>query len=235
MPAGQVGYRAGYFRAASDSVDVTIFGRGGHGAAPQNTVDPIVIAARTVLAFQTIVSRENNPLDPAVITVGTIHGGTRSNIIPEEVKLQLTVRSFKPEVQKRLLGSIERIAKAEALAAGAPREPLVKVEPTARTVYNDPDLTSRVAVALRNALGQASVVEISPKMQFEDFGEYSLAGVPSVLLQVGAVEPARFAAAKQSGTPLPGVHSPLWAPDRERTLKTAITVETAALLELLRL
>jgi len=234
LPAGQVGYTSGYTMASSDSVDITIFGRGGHGAQPQNTIDPIVIAARTVLALQTIVSRENNPLDPAVITVGTIHGGTKNNIIPDEVKLELTVRSYKPEVRKHLLASIERVAKGEAVAGGATREPLVKVEPAANATYNDPELTKRLASALRNTLGQANVVEIPPKMVFEDFSEFSLAGVPSAIFAVGGVEPANFAAARQSGTPLPGLHSSLWAPDREPTLKTAITVETTALLELLR-
>ena len=233
LPAGQVGYTSGYTMASSDSVDITIFGRGGHGAQPHDTVDPIVIAARTVLALQTIVSRENNPLDPAVITVGTIHGGTKNNIIPDEVKLELTVRWYKPEVRKHLLAAIERVAKGEALAGGAPREPLVKVEPAANATYNDPELTRRLASALRNALGQANVVEIPPKMVFEDFSEFSLASVPSAIFAVGGVEPAKFAAAQQSGTPLPGLHSSLWAPDREPTLKTAITVETTALLELL--
>ncbi len=233
LPAGQVGYTSGYTMASSDSVDITIFGRGGHGAQPQNTVDPIVIAARTVLALQTIVSRETNPLDPAVITVGTIHGGTKNNIIPDEVKLELTVRSYKPEVRKQLLASIERVAKGEALAGGAPREPLVKVQPAANATYNDPELTRRLVSALRNTLGPANVVEVPPTMVFEDFSEFSLAGVPSALFRVGGVEPAKFAAAQQSRTPLPGLHSALWAPDREPTLKTAITVETTALLELL--
>jgi len=219
--------------SSSDSVDITIFGRGGHGAQPQNTIDPIVIAARTVLALQTIVSREIDPRDPAVVTVGTFHGGTKNNIIPDEVKLQLTVRSYKPEVRKHLLASIERIAKGEALAGGAPREPLMKVEPAANATYNDPELTKRVAAALSKTLGQANVVEIPPKMVFEDFSEFSLAGVPSVIFYVGGVEPAKFAAAQQSGTPLPGLHSSLWAPDREPTLKTAIAAETAALLEVL--
>src|SRR2546426_3550907 len=172
---------------------------------------------------------ETDPIDAAVITVGTIHGGTRSNIIPDEVRLQLTVRSYKPEVRKHLLASIERVAKGEALAGGAPREPLVKVEPAANATYNDPQLTKRLAAALSNALGQTKVVEILPKMVFEDFSEFSLAGVPSVLFHVGGVEPAKFAAAQESGTPLPGLHSSLWAPDRESTLKTAITEENAAL------
>jgi amidohydrolase len=233
QPVGQVGYTPGYAMASADSVDVTVFGRGGHGGQPQNTVDPVVIAARTVLAFQTIVSRENNPLDPAVITVGAIHGGTKYNIIPDEVKLQLTVRSYKPEVRKRLLASIERVAKGEALAGGAPREPLVRVTPTANTMYNDPVLTKRLVAALGRVLGPANVVEVEPKTVFEDFAEFNLAGIPSADFWVGAVNPDKFAAAQKTGIPLPPLHSSEWAPDYSPTLKTAITVETAEMLELL--
>ncbi|HYA97178.1 MAG TPA: amidohydrolase [Methylomirabilota bacterium] len=233
LAAGVVGFHAGYFRASADSVDITIYGRGGHGAAPQDTVDPIVIAARTVLALQSIVSRENNPMDPAVITVGTIRGGTKNNIIPEEVKLQLTVRAFSPEVRKRLLAAIERTAKGEAMAGGAPREPLVKIDPGTDVVYNDPGLTARVVASLRKVMGAQNVLEMPAKMTSEDFSQYGLAGVPSLLLHFGAVDPAKLAAAKQSGTPLPGPHSPQWAPEREPSIKTAIVVETTALLELL--
>jgi hippurate hydrolase len=128
LPAGQVGVTPGFAFARMDAVDITVFGKGGHGAAPHQTIDPVVIAARTVVALQTIVAREVNPTDPAVVTVGSIHGGTKHNIIPDEVKLQLTVRSYKEEVQKRLLASIERIARAEAAAAGAPKEPVVTVD-----------------------------------------------------------------------------------------------------------
>ncbi len=233
LPAGQIGFHVGFFRASADAVDITIFGRGGHGAAPSDTVDPIVIAARTVLALQTLVSRENNPMDPAVITVGSIQGGTQRNIIPEQVKLQLTVRTFSPQARKKLLAGIERVARGEALAADAPREPLVKIEAATDAVYNDPELTNRLAATLRKALGQQNVVEMPAKMTSEDFSQYGLAGVPSVLLHIGAVDPAKLAAAKQSGTPVPGPHSPQWAPEREPTLKAAITAETAALLELL--
>jgi len=234
LPAGQVGYTSGYAMAASDAVEITIFGRGGHGAQPQNTVDPIVIGARTVLALQTIVSRENNPLDPAVVTVGSFQGGTKSNIIPDEVKLQLTVRSYKPEVRKHLLASIERIAKGEALAAGAPREPEVKITPGANATYNDPELTKRLVAALRDTLGASNVVEIPPKMVSEDFSEIGLAGVPATMFFVGAVEPEKFAEAQKSGAVLPGLHSSLWAPDYEPTLKTAIRAEIAMLVELLQ-
>ena len=234
LPAGQVGYALGYAMAAADAVDITIFGRGGHGAQPQNTVDPIVIGARTVLALQTIVSRENNPLDPAVVTVGSFQGGTKGNIIPDEVKLQLTVRSYKAEVRMHLLASIERIAKAEALAGGAPREPLVKITPGANATYNDPELTKRLVATLRDTLGPSNVVEMPPKMGSEDFSEFGAAGVPATMFFVGAVEPAKFADAQKSGAVLPGLHSSLWAPDYEPTLKTAIRAETAMLVELLQ-
>ncbi|HEY1262144.1 MAG TPA: amidohydrolase [Terriglobales bacterium] len=234
LPAGKIGVVPGYAQAAVDTVELTIFGRGGHGAQPQETVDPIVIGSRTVLALQTIVSREINPQDPAVITVGSFQAGTRPNIIPEEARLQITVRSYKPEVRKHLLEAIERIAKAEAAAAAAPREPLVKVIPGTAAMYNEPALTRREAAVLRGAIGNANVVELPPKMVSEDFAEYTLAGVPSTMFYVGAVEPGKLAAAQQSGTQLPGLHSSGWAPDYGPTLKAAITAETAMLVDLLQ-
>jgi len=233
LPVGQVGFTPGYALAAADSVDITIFGVGGHGGRPQNTIDPVVIAARTVLALQTIVSRENNPFDPVVITVGTIHGGTKNSIIPDEVKLQLTVRTYKPEVRKHVLSAIERVAKGEALAAGTPKEPLVKVTPAANAMYNDPELTKRLVAKLRGVLGQDNVVEVEPTMVFEDFAEFNLAGIPSADFWVGAVKPDTFAAAQRSGAPLPQLHSATWAPDYAPTLKMAMAVETTELLELL--
>jgi len=139
-----------------------------------------VIAARAVLALQTIVSRENDPLDPVVITVGTIHAGTKNSIIPDEVKLQLTVRIYKPDVRKRVLAAIDRVAKGEALVSGAPKEPLVKVTPATNATYNDPELMKRLDAKLRSVLGPANVVEDEPVMIFEDFAELNLAGIPSV-------------------------------------------------------
>jgi hippurate hydrolase len=233
QPVGQVGFTPGYALAAADSVDITIFGKGGHGGRPQNTIDPVVIAARTVLALQTIVSRENNPFDPVVITVGTIHGGTKNSIIPGEVKLQLTVRTYKPEVRKRVLAAIERVAKGEAIAGGAPLEPLVKVTPAANATYNDPELTKRLVAVLRGVLGRTNVVEVEPTMVFEDFAEFNLAGIPSADFWVGAVEPTKYANAQQSGTDLPQLHSSTWNPDYAPTLKMAMTVEITELLELL--
>jgi amidohydrolase len=235
MPAGTIGYHPGFFRAMSDNVTITVYGRGGHGAMPHNTVDPIVLASRIVLSLQTIVSRENNPIDPVVITVGSIHGGTQANVIPDEVRLQLSVRTYTDEVRARTFAAIRRIASGEATAAGAPREPLVETPARANPpVYNDPILTLRLAGALKTGLGESAVVEMPAKMTSEDFSEYGLAGVPSALLHVGAVHPSKLAAARQSGIPVPAPHSPEWAPEREPTLKAAIRAETTALLELFR-
>lgn len=232
-PSGTVQFVPGYALANVDSVDVTIYGKGGHGAYPHTTVDPIVIAARTVVALQTIVGRENNPLDPAVVTVGSIHGGTKHNIIPDEVKLQLTVRSYKDDVRKRLLASIERIAKAEAAAAGAPKPPEVKMIEGTPATYNDPAVTKRVADAITRGLGAGNVSETQPVMGGEDFSEFGRAGVPATLFWVGAVEPKKYAAAKAGGPPLPSLHSSEFAPDREATIRTGVKTVTLAALELL--
>ena len=235
MTAGTIGYHPGLFRAMSDRVTITVYGRGGHAAMPHNTVDPVVLASRIVLTLQTVVSRENNPIDPVVVTVGSIHGGTQGNIVPDEVRLELSVRTLTPEVRTRTLAAIRRIAKGEADAAGAPRAPLVAAPAVARPpVVNDPPLTLRLAGALKKALGDSSVVEMPAKMTSEDFAEYGVAGVPSVLLHIGAVDPLKLAEAGRSGVPVPAPHSPAWAPEREPTLKGAIRAETTALLELLR-
>jgi amidohydrolase len=234
LPAGKVFFVPGYTMAGVDSVDVTIFGRGGHGAKPNTTIDPVVIAARTVIAVQTLISREKDPLEPAVVTVGSIHGGTKYNIIPDEVKLQLTMRSFSPEVRKLLKEGIERIAKAEAAAARAPKEPLVKFSEAQDPTYNDPAITRRVAGAVARQIGAENVAETRPEMVAEDFGEFGkAAGAPSVLLRVGAADPAKVEAAAKSGAPLPSLHSSGFAPDRQPTIKTAATALTASALELL--
>lgn len=233
QPAGVVGYHAGAILTNADAVSIKIFGRGGHGARPDATVDPIVIAARTVLALQTIVSRETSPFDPAVITVGSIHGGTKNNIIPDEVDLQLTVRSFTEPVRQHLLSAIDRIAKAEAAAAGAPREPLVERSQPTQALVNDSALTRRVAAVLVRELGPARAKDTPPEMASEDFAQFQLAGVPTLMLRVGAVEPAKYEAAMKSGAVLPSLHSSLFAPDREPTIKTAMTAEVLALRELM--
>jgi amidohydrolase len=232
-PAGTVSLVSGYALAAVDSVNVTFYGRGGHGSAPERTVDPIVIAARAILAWQTLVSRENSPFDPAVLTVGSIHGGTKHNIIPDEVKLQITVRSYREEVRKHILEGIERIAKAEAMAANAPKPPVVEVEAGDYATYNDPELVARLKTALGGVLGAEKVMDGKPLMAAEDFSEYGRAGVKSAMIWVGGVEPKMLEAAKASGTPPPGLHSSSWEPDREPTIKTGVVSLAAAALEFL--
>ncbi len=232
LPAGHVGIVAGPTSAASDSVDITFYGKGGHGARPHHAIDPIVIAARAVVALQTIVSREVDPFDSAVVTVGTFHAGNKRNIIPDEAKLGLTVRTYKPEVQKKILASIERIAKAEAAAGGAPREPEVKVleKEAAEVCVNDPALAARLLKALQRGLGEGNVAAAEPTMGSEDFGVYGrAAGAPGIQLWLGAVEPKMFADAKAAGRTmmLPGLHGPQFAPDREKAIKTG----TAAFVE----
>lgn len=234
LPAGQLGWHAGHFRASADTVTITLHGQGGHGATPQETRDPVVMSARVVLALQTLISRENNPADPVVITVGSIHGGTQANIVPDQVKLQLTVRTFRPEVRKRVLASIVREVEGEAQAAGMPKKPQVDIVPGADSVYNDPELTARAVTAVQGALGTQNVVEMPAKMTSEDFANYGQAGVKAVLLHVGAVEPKKLADARAAGKYPPGTHSPQWAPDFKPTVRSFITAETAILLDLLK-
>lgn len=234
MPSGVVGYHAGIFRATSTTINLTLFGRGGHGAMPHSTIDPVVLAARVVLSLQTIVSRESNPVEPVVITVGSIHGGTQANVIPDEVTLELSVRAFTEDVRQRLLAAIARVAKAEAQGAGALREPRMEVRGgTTNPVYNDPALIERLSIALRKTMGADRVMEMPAKMTSEDFSAYGLAGVPSALLHIGAVAPEKLAQAKRTGVPGPAPHSPEWLPDLEPTLKAAVLAETSALLDLL--
>jgi amidohydrolase len=236
LPAGQIGVTAGPTYAASTAVDVTFHGRGGHGAMPHVTIDPILIAARTVVTLQSIVSREMNPFDPAVVPVGTFHAGTRRNIIPDAAKIELTVRSFKPEVQKHLLASIERIARAEAAAAGAsaPGDVDVAVDEGADVVVNDSTLALRLLASLRRDYGEANVVPAPPSSASEDFGAFGrAAGIPSVILWVGAVEPGEFARAAAAGAAVPGPHSAKFAPDRERTIRTGVAAFTLSIMELL--
>lgn len=236
LAAGTIGYTPGYFMASADSVNVTIRGVGGHGAAPQSTKDPIVLASEFVLALQTIVSRENSPLDPAVVTVGSIHGGTKRNIIPDEVQLLMTVRTYKPEVRQRVLASIERIAKNLALAAGIPDNLAPTVELLASescgSTFNDPALTERLAAALKPAFGEKNVIKTDPLMVSEDFSLYRLDGnkIPTAMLQLGAVAPARIA----SGERLPSLHSSKFCPDPEPTLRTGVKGMTLLVWELMK-
>ncbi|MDQ2870608.1 MAG: amidohydrolase [Acidobacteriota bacterium] len=235
LPAGQVGIVSGPASAASNAVDITFYGKGGHGAAPHRTIDPLLMAARTVVTLQMIVSREVNPFNPAVVTVGTFHGGTKRNIIADDAKLELTVRSYKPEVQKQLLTAIERIAKAEAAASHAPRDPSVVVieQEASEVVFNDPTLATRLTASLRRGLGDSNVLTIEPTTASEDFGVFGrVANVPAIQLRLGAVEPGEFAKSKAEGRQVPGPHSALFAPDRERTLRTGVTALTVGALDL---
>jgi hippurate hydrolase len=238
LEAGKVGYVSGYAMANSDSVDVVIRGVGGHGAMPHMTKDPVVIAAQTILALQTIASREVKPIDSVVVTVGSIHGGTKHNIIPDQVHLQLTVRTYKDEVREQVLKSIERIARGTAAAAGVPEElrPVVKlgVQSTPAT-YNTPELVERVAGGLRKTLGEDKVVEREPTMGAEDFGLYGRQEpkIPCFLYRLGSVAPEKVAAAKSGGAALPSLHSSKYLPEREATLRTGVTAMTAAAVDLL--
>ncbi len=228
LAAGLAAIKAGPMLASADSVDIVVHGKGGHGARPHLTVDPVVIAAKIVLSLQTVVSRENDPFDPAVITVGSIHGGTKHNIIPDEVRMQLTVRAYKPEVRKRLLAGIERIARAEGEAAGAPKPPDITVSDSVPPTLNDAALAKRVEPALRQALGDARVREAIPVMAAEDFSFYGEAGVPILMMSIGAVDPDVLARAERDGTVLPGLHSSLFAPVPEPTITTGIDALVAA-------
>jgi hippurate hydrolase len=238
LPAGCVGHTEGYALASVNSVDLTIRGLGGHGAFPHKAKDPIVLAAQTVLALQTIVSRELTPGEPAVLTVGAIHGGTKHNIIPDEVRLQLTLRSYTDEVRQQSIEAIRRITRGLALAAGLPEDRLpvvrVRAEPTPAT-YNDPKLTQRLAGAWVSWFGEQQVVPCKPVMGAEDFGEYgrTTPRVPICIFWLGAMPPAAFQEKGQAATPLPSLHSPLFAPVPEPTIKTGVTAMTAAVLELL--
>jgi len=239
LEAGRLGFVSGYAQASSDSVDITIRGVGAHGSRPNESKDPVVIAAQVVLALQTIVSRENSPLDPAVITVGSIHGGAARNIIPSEVTLQLTVRAYKEEVRRRMLASIERIARNVALAAGVPeaRAPVVAISDAERSdaLYNDPALSERLARVFEGSLGSGAVTRLPSLMGSEDFGEFGLGGdIPVFYYRVGTSDPTRLATARQTGTPLPSTHSPFFAPVPEPTIRTGVKSMTVAVLELMK-
>jgi hippurate hydrolase len=234
LQTGRVAYTEGLALANVDSVDITVHGRGGHGSAPHTTIDPIVIAARIVLDLQTIVSRETNPLDPCVVTVGSIHGGTKHNIIPDEVKLQITVRSTKDAVRKHTLEAIERIAKAAAAAAAAPEpEVRIRLEEFTPALHNDSALTKRTVTVLRQVLGADEVEPRPPVMGGEDFSRFGRAGVPIFMFWLGTIDADRWEAARKEGaTPLPSLHSDLFWPDPEPTIRTGVLAMSQAALNL---
>jgi amidohydrolase len=240
LETGHIGVTEGYTSANVDSVDVTVRGVGGHGAYPHKTKDPIVLAAEIINAWQTIVSRENNPLDPVVITVGSIHGGTKHNIIPDEVKMQITVRTYKSEVREHVLAAIERIAKGIAAAGGMPpeRAPIVSIskDQFCPATYNNPELTKRLVAVWKKSLGDENVEMVDAVMGGEDFSEYSLPdhSIPAVNFHFGAVDPAKIAEFKQAGKELPTLHSSKFAPVPEPTIRLGIVGMTAAVLELMK-
>ena len=229
---GDVYLRPGPMLANSTSLDVVVRGRGGHGAFPHKTVDPIVLASLAVLDFQTIVSREVQPIDPAVVTVGSIHGGSKHNIISDEVKLQLTLRSYREPVRLQLLGGIERRLKGLAAAHGAP-EPSLNVLGTTPATVNDPGLYDRVVPSLKGALGDEHVVLTDPVMGAEDFALYARDGVPILMFWIGTVPRDRLDAAEAGGTPLPALHSNLYRPEAGPSIDVGVRAMTAAVTGLL--
>ena len=240
LETGRIGVTEGYTTANVDSVDVTVRGVGGHGAYPHKTKDPIVLAAEMINDWQTIASRESNPLDPIVVTVGSIHGGTKRNIIPDEVKMQLTVRTYKPETRERVLAAIDRIAKGCATAAGVPpeRAPIVTIskDEFCPATYNNPELTKRLITVWKSSLGDENVKIVDAVMGGDDFSEYTLPdhSIPAVNFHFGAVEPAKIAEYKQKGKELPTLHSSKFAPVPEPTIRTGVVAMTDAVLELMK-
>ncbi len=233
LPAGKVGIVPGIYDTNADSLRITIYGKGGHGSAPHNAVDPIVLAARTILALQTVVSREVKPGEMAVVTVGYVHAGTKNNIIPDTAELGLTVRTYKADVRKQVLAAIARITKAEAEGADAPREPSIEHYEGTDAVYNEPALAQQLRAPLETALGKDNVLIDEPKGASEDFSVFIGQGVPGFYLELGGADPEKLAQAKAAGTHLPSNHSSLFAPDVDPALHTAITAEVAVLRNLL--
>ena len=238
-PAGTIGYTSGYALANVDSVDIHVKGVGGHGAYPHTTKDPIVLASAIVMKLQTVVSRNSSPLDPAVITVGSFHSGAKHNIISDEAKLQLTVRSYSDESRKLLLDGIRRVARGEAITAGLPEElyPEVTVEdPYTPSTYNDPEFSETMAAAFRQRFGEDGVFEAPAVMGGEDFSQFRRAApddVKSMIFWISGTPEEMLTALEEDGTPLPSLHSPFWAPDAEAVVRTGAEALAGAALELM--
>ncbi|UTW54414.1 amidohydrolase [Kordiimonas sp. SCSIO 12610] len=237
MEAGTVGLVDGYALANVDSVDIAVKGIGGHGAYPHTTKDPVVLASHIVVALQTLVSRETSPLEAAVVTVGSIHSGTKHNIISDGAHLQITVRSYKDDVRKNILDGIKRIARAQALSFGLPEDkmPVVTVGESTPATYNNPELTARIFNTLTDKLGSDRVKKVSPVMGAEDFAHFGRVEpkIPSLMFWLGGVSADDVALANAGKKKLPSLHSPFFAPDREATLKGGVEAMTQAVLELL--
>ncbi|WP_406697049.1 amidohydrolase [Singulisphaera sp. Ch08] len=231
-PTGTVAYTSGPALAGSTAVDVLIKGKGGHGASPHSTVDPVVLAALAILDFQTIVSREINPIHPAVLTVGSIHGGTKHNIISNEVKLQLTLRAYRDDVRDQLIEGIKRRVVGLARSHQAP-EPVVSIVEGTPPTINTPSLVARIVPILKATLGASSVKEVEPVMGAEDFGLFGQGGVPTFMFRLGTIPPERVKEAKAKGEILPSLHSARYYPDPAPSIQTGIRAMTAAALELM--
>jgi hippurate hydrolase len=229
FPHGTIRYRTGIGSSISDGLYIKFHGRGGHGATPQSTIDPIVIASRFIVDVQSVISREKDPTEFAVISIGSIHAGTVGNIIPDEARLLGTIRSFKPEVRSKLWAGIERTAKAAAAMADAPAPEIMITEGT-KSVINDEAVVGPAAQALQAAFGGDRVKTSPPGTPSEDFSEFAAAGVPSMMFNIGVYDMARWTAAIADGTPLPGNHSPLFAPVPKPTIETGVKAMTLAVL-----
>ncbi len=236
LPAGSIGYRPGPFLAGVSSVDITVHGIGGHGAMPHRAVDPIVLASRMVLAYQTIPSREINPLEPAVVTVGSIHGGTVHNIIPDEVKMQLTVRYYNDETYEHIISGLRRISNGIAESAGLPEDLYPEVTPLGQTppVINDEKLTNDAVTSFRSILGSENVIEVEPVTAGEDFARYGRTDdkVPIAMFWLGTVSEEKFNAHLDQEIPLPGLHNPEFYPDFSPTYETGVRAMARAAIDL---
>ncbi|MBR1122335.1 amidohydrolase [Bradyrhizobium lablabi] len=228
VPYGYVNYRVGVGSSNVDGLYVKFKGRGGHGAMPHRTIDPIMMAARFIVDVQTVISREKDPTEFGIVTIGSIHSGTVGNIIPDDATLLGTIRSFKPEVRAKMLAGIERTAKAVAAMSDAPT-PDVRMGEGTKAVINDPGVVATAEKALKVAFGE-KLRQTPANTTSEDFSEFAGAGVPSMMFNIGVYEPEKWMEANKSGTPLAGNHSPQFAPVPKPTLETGITAMTLAVL-----
>lgn len=235
IPAGQIGIREGYIMANTESIDIQVFGVGAHGAAPHQSIDPVVIASMIVMDLQTIVSRSLKPIESAVVTVGAIKGGTKHNIIPDEVTLQLTVRTYKEEVRQMVHRRIKEISRGIAIAAGLPDDKMPKVTiPDTFTPanYNTPIMANTIMTSAKKAIGEANVMDAEPQMVGEDYARYGQTEhkVPSALYWLGTVPKERM----ESGEALPGLHSPFYYPDARKSIETGMMVNTQVMMDLMK-
>jgi hippurate hydrolase len=234
IATGQIGITPGFAKAAADSLRITVYGKGGHGARPETTIDPVLIAASIAVRLQSIVAREIHPGEPAVITVGYIQAGTKNNVIPDTAQMGLTVRSYQADVRKHLLAAIARVAKAEAEASGAEKLPLVEQYESTSAVYNDPVLTQHLAGVLEPIVGKGNVVTEGPIMTAEDYAVFVEQGIPSFYFTLGVADPQKLASARASHRDLPSNHSSLFAPVFEPALHTGIAAEVTILRDLMK-